>query len=164
MIHDIVNCSFNNMFKQLDMLIINFDKPIRASIHARCFVRVFKDNTILLTSSDEFFDKNGNELEANTNGTHACTEESLLDINIKRINKLMNGEFVTEVIVSDIKDITISFSNGVKIQILPDCLMKDYEYYRFIKFIPFLDDELKNYHSEHYVVSNVNGAVMTLKQ
>ncbi len=161
MIHDIVNCAFNKLFRQLDMIIINFGEPIKISIHALCFVRIFKDSTILLTSSDEFFDKNGNELKehASTN-TYSHTDKSLLDINIKKVNKLLKGEVVTKVNVSDLKDVTITFGNDVKVQILPDCLMKDYEYYRFIKFIPYLDEEQKRYQSEHYVVSNNNGIVV----
>ena len=51
--------TFCKMFKQLDMVIINFEEPTLCSLHIFSAVRVCQKEKILLNVSDEFFTKNG---------------------------------------------------------------------------------------------------------
>ena len=90
--------------------------------------------------------------------------DSLLADNIARVNQLLKGKTVKKVDVSKWQDLTITFSDDIEIQIMPDCLEKDFEYYRFIEFIPYYDDNLNDYKSVHYVVKNTQGIPVLTKE
>lgn len=155
---------FNTLFKQFDMLIINFGDKITDSFHINCLVRICNGNKMLLTSADEYFTCDGlqkskddyNFLEQNE---IINDPNSLLAKNIDKVNKILRGETVTRIKVSLHKDVYIYFANNVIIQILPDCLEKGYEYFRYIKFVPCWDEKLNNFKSVHYVAINNQGEV-----
>ncbi len=152
---------FINLFKQLDLLIINFGKPIKYSLHIASGVRICWGEKIVLNVSDEFFTKDGfpksNEVYEQLEKEGIINDpNSLLEENIKKVNRLLKGKRVKKVKISKWKDLLIDFDDDIEIQIMPDCLERGFEYYRFIEFIPSLKDE-SNYESIHYIVSNDAG-------
>ena len=56
---NLVGRKFNGIFRQLGLIILNFDEPITASLHIGCMLRVCKANKILLMDSDEFLNVDG---------------------------------------------------------------------------------------------------------
>lgn len=117
-----------------------------------------KKDRILLTSSDEFFDVDGSSMD----GSGSCNQTNqsdLLSLNLQVVNKILKNHKVKEFEISELQDITITFDNDVKFMIFPDCLMKNYEYYRFIEFVPHWDDNIKNYKSIHHIVQNKLGKI-----
>lgn len=155
---------FNTLFKQFNMLIINFGDEITDSFHINCLVRIINGNRLLLTSADEYFTADGLQKSDDDYNTLEQNEiindpNSLLAKNIEKVNKILRGEEVTRIKVSPCKDVYIYFANDVIIQILPDCLEKCYEYYRYIKFVPCWDEKLDNFKSVHYVALNNQGEI-----
>lgn len=157
----IKNCKFNNLFKQLDLLIINLGDPIIFSIHIACAVRICQGERIILNISDEFFTEDGlakNEeiyewLEKND---IINDPKSLLALNIRKVNDLLKGKLIKKVEVSKWFDIILYFDDNIEIQIMPDCLERDFEYYRLIEYIPFYET-MGRYRSTHYVLQNDQG-------
>lgn len=160
--NEIQNQKFSGLFKQLDLIIINFGDPIRYSLHIGCAVRICQGKRIIFNVSDEFFDQNGlpksdrvyEQLESEGYINDPC---SLLSKNIELVNGFLKEQRAKKVKVSEWKDLLIDFDNGIEIQIMPDCLQKDFEYYRIIKFVPQYSDDPQNYISIHYVVKNDRG-------
>ncbi len=160
---------FNNFFKQMDLIIINWGDPIQYSLHIASAVRVCCGDKIILNLSDEFLTKEGlpkgkEAYERLDTAGFINDPDSLLAENIARVNQLLKGKRVKKVDVSKWQDLTITFSDDIEIQIMPDCLEKDFEYYRFIEFIPYYDDKLNDYKSVHYVVKNTQSIPMLTKE
>ena len=57
----LIGKKFNNIFKQFDFIVLNFEDPVKISIHASCFVRIIDKERLLMTASDEFFTHDGFE-------------------------------------------------------------------------------------------------------
>lgn len=160
---------FNNIFKQLDLIIINFGAPIQYSLHIASAVRVCHGNKIILNLSDEFLTKEGlpktqEVYERLEKEGFINDPDSLLATNIALVNQLLDGKTVEKVKISKWQDLTITFPGDIEIQIMQDCIEKDFEYYRFIEFIPYLDDNFNDDKSVHYVVINERGIPMLMKE
>lgn len=153
---------FNSLFKQLDWIILNFGDSIKYSLHVACNVRICHRDKVVLNTSDEFFTKEGIQkteevYERLEKEGFIYDPDSLLAENIKKVNKLLDGKTPRRVKVSKWKDLIIKFADQIEIQIIPDCLERDYEYYRFIEFIPHYNDDPLKCTSIHYVVCNDQG-------
>ena len=154
---------FNGMFRQLGLIILNFGEPVTATLHVGCMLRICKADKILLADSDEFLKADG---ISKTEEDYVRLEEeeyindtnSLLAKNLDLVNDLLKNKVVKKVKVSSYQDLEIVFDDEVVIQILPDSLEKGTEYYRYIKFVPHIDDA--DYKSEHYVIHNFEGRPM----
>lgn len=67
---------------------------------------------------------------------------------------LLEQSVVETVFVSETADVVITFNNGAKIEVIPDCLSEGYEHYRFFN--------LKK-GSIHYIV-NFRGKELVLRK
>lgn len=113
---------FNNLFKQMDLIIINWGDPIQYSLHVASAIRICCGNQIILNPSDEFMTKEGlpkeeavyERLEAEG---FINDPNSLLAENIAKVNKLLKGKTVKKVEVSKWQDLTLILSNDIVIQI-----------------------------------------------
>ena len=122
---DVHNC--------LDLIVINFgadNKVIEYSLHLTSLTRFTKNEKLLLTSADVFFDELGNNIE-NVDKT-----ETLMKKHISEVNKTLKGQTVKSVSKNKIGDLTIEFENSVVLQTFIDCIAKEQECYRFIEFVP----------------------------
>lgn len=122
---DVHNC--------LDLIVINFgadNKVIEYSLHLTSLTRFTKNEKLLLTSADVFFDELGNNIE-NVDKT-----ETLMKKHISEVNKTLKGQTVKSVSKNKIGDLTIEFENSVVVQTFIDCIAKEQECYRFIEFVP----------------------------
>ena len=122
---DVHNC--------LDLIVINFgadNKVIEYSLHLTSLTRFTKNEKLLLTSADVFFDELGNNIE-NVDKT-----ETLMKKHISEVNKTLKGQTVKSVSKNKIGDWTIEFENSVVVQTFIDCIAKEQECYRFIEFVP----------------------------
>lgn len=122
---DVHNC--------LDLIVINFgadNKVIEYSLHLTSLTRFTKNEKLLLTSADVFFDELGNNIE-NVDKT-----ETLMKKHISEVNKTLKGKTVKSVSKNKIGDLTIEFENSVVVQTFIDCIAKEQECYRFIEFVP----------------------------
>ena len=158
MLNKIKRSKFNEIFKMLDLIILNFGDPIKFSLHVASDVRICKGDKIIFNVSDEFFTKEGiyksdeigsDEQEANPN--------NLLEENLKKVNVLLTGKTPKRIKISKWKDLVIQFSDKIEIQIMQDCLGINYEYYRYIEYVPHYDSDPNKYSSKHYVVYNAQG-------
>ena len=100
--NELVGVVFKDLFKQFDMLIINLGENITHSLHVNCFVRIISGSKILLTSSDEYFLKDGNhkteeDFEKEENKKIIVDKHSLLASNIKTVKKLLRNHEVMRV-------------------------------------------------------------------
>ena len=83
---------FNNLFKQLDMIIINLGDPIIYSLHVFSTVRVCHNEKIILNVSDEFFTKKGmpknqRNYEKLNNQGYINDPNSLFAKNVKNVKR-----------------------------------------------------------------------------
>lgn len=128
----------NNMF------VINFgENNLEYSIHAFSFVRVFYKDTILLTSSDEFFNLDYDELSEIVNDDDKF-RQTLIFTRAEKLKIDLRNEYIKELLVKEHGDIIITFTNDYCLEILPDCSQKNYEYYRILKMIK---------KEEHFIVN-----------
>ena len=160
----LIGKKFNNIFKQFDFFVLNFKDPVKISIHASCFVRIIDKERLLMTASDEFFTHDG--FEKTTDDYEKLEKEeriidpnSLLAKNLQTVRNNLTNCVVKRIKTTASNDLIIYFDNGIIIQLIIDCLMRDFEYYRFIEFIPHFDDCFDNYKSVHYVAYNNDGRV-----
>lgn len=125
-----------------DMLIFNFTNRLQQySLHVTCFVRIIEGSKLLLTSSDEYFTPDYKCLEDD--------DENLLTKNIETVKSKLCKSKVTKITLSETADISLLMDNGIKIEIIPDSLGQDYEYYRFFQINK----------GSHYVVYSHNGQI-----
>ena len=151
---------FNQLFQQFngDMIVINFGEQIMFSLHLQCFVRISQKNKVLLTTADVHFNlDNKKKCDNNQSG-------NLLDYNIGIVNQLLYKSIVTKVVYSGLRDVTIYFDCGVKIELIMDCLFNGFEYYRFIIYPHCYCDEVGNQDSLHYVCKLREGTFIELEE
>lgn len=161
LINKIIGESFYELFQLSNLLIINIGEKIKFSFHIACFVRIIDKNKILLTSSDEFFDSKGDALESiESLGKRLNNLNSLLTVNIKKINELLIGKKVKAITQTRYGDLYIHFDNDIIIQIMIDCRPRHYECYRLIEYIPFYDIQ-RNNNSKHIVIYCNDGEIDT---
>lgn len=112
-----------------NMFVINFkNMNILYSIHVFCFLRINKNNNILINSSDEYVDVNHSLLlEENA-------KNSILLSSINKIKCILAKEKIEKAFIEECGDLIISFSNDVKLKAIIDCSIEGYEYYRIIDF------------------------------
>ncbi len=126
-----------------DMLIFNFaSKNQQFSLHVTCFARIIKGNELILTSSDEYFATDYKCLEEECN-------ENFLTKNIQVAMTKLSNSIISKISLTETADIVLQMDNGIKIEITPDCIGQDYEYYRFFQINK----------GTHYVVYSHDGQI-----
>ena len=151
LIEKIIGEPFYELFQVANLLIINIGEKIKFSFHIACFVRIIDKSKILLTSSDEFFDSKGDELES-TESLHERVDNpnSLLSANIKKVNALLRGKKVKSITQSQYGDFDLCLDDDITIQIIIDCRPRRYECYRLIEYVPYYDMQRSD-NSKHLV-------------
>ena len=123
-----------NIFKQLDFYVINFgDEDIEYSLHTYAPPRIGYESKILLTGTDEYYDKNYKLLSEEDYEKDELHTQSLLALTTRRVKKFLKDVRVEKVEVSSYADIKIIFENGACIDIFPNCAELNCEHYRFFK-------------------------------
>ncbi len=161
---ELIGKVFTDIFKQLDMFIINFGKGIEYSLHTFVFCRVKKEDEILLTCNDEYFTANFKCVSSKVYEKDEMHRKSLLRHTIEKVKKELHGAIVSKVIVMNNADIYIEFNNGVIIESLIDRKKQNFEYYRFIKFIPSYEEAHEKgilSKGPHIVVEFIDGQTIT---
>lgn len=158
--------NFVELFQLGKLLIINLGAGIKVSFHIACLVRVIHKNNIILTSSDEFFDFDGNELVESSDSTvlkkdlyNPC---SLLTSNINKVNALLKGAKIKKIRNSRIGDVELIFDNKAKIQIYIDYAAKCMECYRIIQYLPNYESKVESRISKHMVTICDRGKVQEI--
>lgn len=136
LMNELVGKKFIDIFKQLEMFIINFGEGIEYSLHTYTFCRVKSKDNVFLTSNDEYFSPKFKYLSEKNYNNDELHINSLLNKTLKNVRKLLNNSIVTNVLVFDNGDISIEFDNKMVFETLIDRKSDNFEYYRFIKFIP----------------------------
>lgn len=137
-----------------NVIVLNFGDKNRFSLHIQCFLRATFNGKIILTSSDEFFLQNYQKMPLEEYDEQNAYDRSLLSKTSKELMILLELSVVETVFVSETADVVITFNNGAKIEVIPDCLSEGYEYYRFFN--------LKK-GSIHYIV-NFRGKELVLRK
>lgn len=161
---NLIGKKFNTIFKQFDMLIINFGEPITNSIQVGSMVRICEKDKIIMTISDEFFTKEGlsksDKIYEQLEKDELINDpNSLLAENLKKVNKLLENRIVRNIKINQWMDLFIYFDNNIIIQLFPDCLMRDYEYYRYIEFLPYWAEDSNDFYSVHHIIWNNHGQI-----
>lgn len=118
----------NRSISSDNMFLINLGKEeIYYTIYAYCFVRVKKDMKLFLTSSDEFVDKNHNQLTSND------YKKSIIFLNIDKVKSVLENEIIINAYINSGGDLILEFSNNYYIELLIDCCIDFYEYYRILE-------------------------------
>ena len=139
----LIGCRLYALFQQptagvisvVNMFVINFKNSNEFfSLHTFCFTRFIDGEKIVMTSSDEFYDTEYNQLEQSNDN------DNLLKKNMKNIIRKHKGAKVTSVAVTETGDVTVCFDDGLKLEVIIDCLFNDFEYYRFFD----VDNEDRN--------------------
>lgn len=144
-IQKIVGKRLIDIFKQLDFYVLNFGEDcLEYSIHTYISPRITHDSKILLTETDEFYNKDYallSEEEYNKDELHI---NSLLATTRQKVKKKLKNVKVARVDVSPVADIKILFDNNTCIDIFHNCSALDCEHYSFFK--------CKDYSFPHYVI------------
>lgn len=148
----LVGKKLNNIFKQWDMFIINFGDELEYTLHTGCFLRIKKGREIIMTYLDEYVYPSLEFIPKRVYKKDKFHEKSLLKHSIGRTKLLLENAVVSRVSISEIADVDIVFDNGVIIEIRPDCLYENNEYYRFFEY--------KDDTSLHYVVKTIGRLVI----
>jgi len=126
-----------------NIMVFNFvNEAVQYTLNVGCFVRVRQQNNILLTSADEFFQKNLDPLKEEDN-------DNLLQENIKNVNQELLNSIVCSIQITPVADVQIQMDCGVILDIIPDCIGQNYEHYRFFE----------NHKGDHYIVYNYNKVI-----
>lgn len=134
-----------DIFKQLDFFIINFgDKDIEYSLHTYAPPRISYESKILLTGTDEYYDKNYKPLSEEDYEKDELHTQSLLALTTRRVKKLLKDVRIEKAEISPYADIKIVFENGACIDVFPNCAELNCEHYRFFKY--------NDSSSPHYVI------------
>lgn len=141
-IEDINNSILTRISLVANMLCLSFAKEdFASSLHIQCFYRIYKNNQVLVTSQDYHTYDYDNGDEDGTNND--------LWKNMKNISNQLEGNLVTQVLMNDIKDISVILSNDFQIDIFISNSKSNFketiEQYRFLPSI-------KN--DDHIVVFN----------
>ncbi len=161
MMPDIVGLKFIDIFKQVDMFILNFGQGIQCSLHTFTFCRILDESHVYFTSNDQYFTKNYRyRTEKGYRNDEFC-KNSLLNESLKNVKNLLKEATVDRVDVLDNGDIEIIFDNGIKFQSLIDHKELKFEYYRWIEFIPSFEDyrRRKPCTTIHTIVRFKNGKI-----
>jgi len=110
----------NNMFELI------FEKGNKNfSLNVFCLLRIMMNNSILLTSSDEFVDTNYHLI-----GSEASEQVSIVYKNIVNVQQKSCNVKVTQATLKECGDVLIRLSNNIIIEIIIDCAADGLEYYR----------------------------------
>ena len=85
-------------------------------------MRATFNGKIILTSSDEFFLQNYQKMPLEEYDEQNAYDRSLLSKTSKELMILLEQSVVETVFVSETADVVITFNNGAKIEVIPDCL------------------------------------------
>ncbi len=151
-----------DIFKQLDMFIINFGDGIEYSLHTFSFLRFRNEDEILLTSNDEYYTANYKNVSEKVYKKDEAHRKSLLRHTLEKVKTNLKDAVVSGVSILNTGDIYIEFDNGTIIENLIDRKSENFEYYRFIKYDPnyypsYVDGISKK--NTHVVVNFVDGLV-----
>ena len=136
---DIIFQPTKNILSPTNMYSINFvNKKKLYSLHVFCFLRIVCDNKIILTSTDECFDKEYRIID------NYYEKQSLLNLTLSNTKRLAANATISTVESLECGDLIIRLSNNMVIEVIPDCLMKSFEYYRVFEY---------NHPSNKFVVS-----------
>ena len=136
-LNEIINSDFSdiifqptkNIFSPTNMYVINFVKGKKTySLHIFCFLRIVLNDQILLTSTDECFDKDHKPV------TEYNKDNSLVNYNISNVKKIALDSTVIDVQFLNCGDLIITLSDNTTIEVRPDCLMNSFEYYRIFEY------------------------------
>ncbi len=126
---DIIFQPTKDIISTTNMYSINFVKGTKLySLHVFCFLRFIYDNKIILTSTDECFNKDYMPV------SHYEKSCSLVDLTISNAKLLATGTTVTRIELLGCGDLIITLSNNITIEVRPDCLMNSFEYYRLFEY------------------------------
>ena len=129
---DLIFQPTQNLISPTNMYVINFVKEKKLySLHVSCFLRIVLDNQILLTSTDECFDINYNPI------SKYSEKDSLVNYNISCVKQLALNSTISTITISKCGDLVITLSNNIAIEVIPDCLMNSFEYYRLFEYNNF---------------------------
>ena len=144
-IQKIVGKQLVDIFKQLDFFVINFgEKETEYSLHTYAYPRISYKQKIILTGTDEYYDKEYHLLSSEEYEKDELHTNSLLFVTSQKAKDLLHDSKIVQVDVSPIADIKIFFENGAQIDIFPNCSEQDCEHYSFFKY--------RDYSFPHYVV------------
>ncbi|PII03671.1 hypothetical protein B9P96_001020 [Acholeplasma laidlawii] len=141
-IEDINNSTLTCVKLVANMLCLNFTKEdLTSSLHIQCFYRIHKNNKVLVTSQDyHTFDYD--------NGDEDGTSNDLWK-NLSNISNQIEGQLVTQVLTSDLKDIILFLSNDFHIDIIISNSKSNFEdMIEQYRFLPSIEE------SDHIVVYN----------
>jgi hypothetical protein len=140
---DLEGKSVNSIFYQpvadilayVDMFVVNFGEPPEISFHIFSLFRVISKNSILLTTTDCFFDNNFERLtsEKAENERNSFYKDTLLYSNIERVKSALKDAKVSNAYATDIGDVIIEFDNSLTMEIRIDALCNQ-ECYRVISY------------------------------
>ena len=109
-----------------NMFVIDLYKQNKKyTIYVYCFLRIIKENQILLTSSDEFLNK-----EYRLINEFCKEDDSLIFYNLKNVNNILYKNKVLSIEFSNTNDLTIVLSENIKIEIIIDCLLDEFICYK----------------------------------
>lgn len=128
---EIFFAAVSGILSNVDMLVFNFNTENLLSLHVFSFVRIVKNNRILLTSSDMYFNNEYEQLKYEECQSDSI-ENTLLQKNIDSINQILANRTVIKAYITKLGDIRILFDNNVKIEVIVDAVYKNYECYRLL--------------------------------
>lgn len=149
----LVGHKFNNIFKQVEMYILNLGDGIVFSLHTFTFCRILDNEHIYFTSTDEYYTKNfRSRTEKGYKNDELC-KHSLLNESLKKVKELLKDSYVKSVNIFPNGDVVINFDNGIRFETLIDRKELNFEYFRLIKFDPSFEHNRRFYKkSQHLVV------------
>lgn len=126
---DIIFQPTKNIMSPTNMYSINFVKGKKLySLHTFCFLRFICANKIILTSTDECFDKDYKPVDSYEKSS------SLVDLTISNVKRLAIDAIISKIEFLGCGDLIITLSNNITIEVRPDCLMESFEYYRLFEY------------------------------
>ena len=136
----------------VDMFVVNFGCKPEISFHIFSFFRIIDKNSILLTTTDCFFDKNFERLtsEQECNERNNLYKGTLLYLNIERVKSILKDAKVINAYSNDIGDVFVEFDNSIVMEIMIDALCNQ-ECYRLITY--------NKKSSQHNIVECKNGQI-----
>lgn len=103
---------------------INFTDGSYLNIYA--MMRIINDNSIILCSSDYYFNKFFQECSDINK-----IDESLIFDSLKKTNELVKKHFITQIEANDYGDLTIYVDSNLRIEIYFDTPENDKDYYTY---------------------------------
>lgn len=153
-IQALVGKRLSDIFKQLDMFILNFGEDLEYSFHVFCYLRIKRKREVILTYLDEYMYPNYIPISKRTYNKDEIHSKSLLRVSIENTKNLLKNAVVSEVKISQTADVTITFDNEVIIEVFTDGLYQNNEFYRFFRYNADLLEP-------HYVIKSREGKIVT---